>query len=73
MLSVCAKHPSAQMFSEMATARNTTSESAEGLVVKSLAKAKLQFPLMTEKFECFCGAKFEVRQSAGADFLVINF
>jgi hypothetical protein len=51
MLSVCAKHPSAQMFSEMATARNTTSESAEGLVVKSLAKAKLQFPLMTEKVE----------------------
>jgi hypothetical protein len=35
----------------MATARNTTSESTEGLVVKSLAKAKLQFPLMTEKFE----------------------
>ena len=39
------------LVSEMATARNTTSESAEGLVVKSLAKAKLQFPLMTEKFE----------------------
>ena len=50
MLSICAKHPSAQIFSEMATARNTTPESAEGLVVKSLAKAKLQFPLMTEKF-----------------------
>jgi RNA polymerase-interacting CarD/CdnL/TRCF family regulator len=39
------------LVSEMATARNTTSESAEGLVVKSLAKAKLQFPLMTEKSE----------------------
>ncbi len=39
------------LVSEMATARNTTSESAEGLVVKSLAKAKLQFPLMTEKVE----------------------
>src|SRR3979490_1117151 len=39
------------LVSEMATARNTTSESAETLVVKSLAKAKLQFPLMTEKFE----------------------
>jgi hypothetical protein len=39
------------LVSQIATARNTTSESAEGLVVKSLAKAKLQFPLMTEKFE----------------------
>jgi len=28
-----------------------TAENAEGLVVKSLAKAKLQFPQMTEKFE----------------------
>jgi len=35
----------------MATAKNTTAELAEGLVVKSLAKAKLQFPIMTEKFE----------------------
>jgi len=35
----------------MATAKNITSELAEGLVVKSLAKAKLQFPVMTEKFE----------------------
>ncbi len=91
MLSVCAKHPSAQIFSEMATARNTTSESAEGLVVKSLAKAKLQFPLMTEKFRVkfllvafaagiarcppllFCDKKSGHAQSAGADFLVINF
>src|SRR3989441_3104600 len=39
------------LVSEMATARNTSAESAEGLVVKSLAKAKLQFPVMTEKFE----------------------
>ena len=39
------------LVSEMATAKNTTAESAEGLVVKSLAKAKLQFPVMTEKFE----------------------
>jgi CarD family transcriptional regulator len=39
------------LVSEMATARNTTSETAEGLVVKSLAKAKLTFPVMTEKFE----------------------
>ncbi len=34
----------------MATAKNITSELAEGLVVKSLAKAKLQFPVMTEIF-----------------------
>src|ERR1700746_2971944 len=39
------------LASEMATAKNTTAELAEGLVVKSLAKAKLQFPIMTEKFE----------------------
>jgi len=40
------------VISEMATARNTTSESAEGLVVKSLAEGEIvQFPLMTEKFE----------------------
>jgi hypothetical protein len=39
------------LVSQMATARNTTPESAEGLVVKPLAKAKPQFPLMTEKFE----------------------
>ena len=45
------EHAKYLLVSEMATARNTTSESAEGLVVKSLAKAKLQFPLMTEKFE----------------------
>jgi CarD family transcriptional regulator len=39
------------LVSEMATARNTTSESAETLVVKSLAKAKLQFPVMQEAME----------------------
>src|SRR6202162_513454 len=39
------------LVSEMATARNTTPESAEAVVVKSLAKAKLTFPIMTEKFE----------------------
>lgn len=39
------------LVSEMATAKNTTAELAEVLVVKSLAKAKLQFPIMTEKFE----------------------
>src|ERR1700732_2049769 len=37
------------LVSEMATARNTTAESAEAVVVKSLAKAKLTFPIMTEK------------------------
>src|SRR5260370_36791498 len=66
MLSVCAKHPSAQIFSEMATARNITSESAEGLVVKSLAKAKLQFPLMTEKFESSFVSSVSRRASQGA-------
>ena len=39
------------LVSEMATARNTTAETAEGMVVKSLAKANLTFPIMTEKFE----------------------
>jgi CarD family transcriptional regulator len=39
------------LVSEMATARNTSSESAETLVVKSLAKAKLQFPVMQEPME----------------------
>src|SRR5580693_5774972 len=39
------------LVSEMATARNTSSENMESTVVKSLAKAKLQFPVMTEKFE----------------------
>ena len=39
------------LVSEMATCRNTSAESAEGLVVKSLAKAKLQFPTMQEAME----------------------
>jgi CarD family transcriptional regulator len=39
------------LVSEMATARNLSSENAEGLVVKSLAKAKLQFPQMQEALE----------------------
>src|SRR6516225_277950 len=39
------------LVSEMATSRNTSAESAEAIVVKSLAKANLQFPVMTEKFE----------------------
>jgi CarD family transcriptional regulator len=39
------------LVSEMATARNTSAESAEGMVVKSLAKAKLQFPIMQEPVE----------------------
>src|ERR1700691_6485997 len=39
------------LVSEMATARNTTAENAEATVVKSLAKAKLQFPVMTEAVE----------------------
>ena len=39
------------LVSEMATARNMTAETAEDLVVRSLAKAKLQFPTLQEKFE----------------------
>ena len=39
------------LVSEMATARNTSAENAEATVVKSLAKAKLQFPVMTEAIE----------------------
>lgn len=39
------------LVSEMATARNSSQENVEGLVVRSLAKAKLQFPVMQEKFE----------------------
>jgi len=38
------------LVSEMATARNMTSETAETLVVKSLAKAKLQFPVMQRRW-----------------------
>ena len=39
------------LVSEMATARSTSAESAEAMVLKSLAKAKLQFPVMQEGFE----------------------
>ncbi len=39
------------LVSEMATARNTSAESAETKVDKSLAKAKLQFPTMQEGME----------------------
>jgi CarD family transcriptional regulator len=39
------------LVSEMATARNTSPELAETMVVKSLAKAKLQFPVMQEPVE----------------------
>jgi CarD family transcriptional regulator len=39
------------LVSEMATARNTSAELAETLVVRSLAKAKLQFPMMQEPVE----------------------
>src|SRR5262245_6732429 len=39
------------LLSERATARNTSSELAEALVVRSLAKAKLQFPVMPEAME----------------------
>jgi CarD family transcriptional regulator len=39
------------LVSEMATARNASQENVESLLVKSLAKAKLEFPLMQEKFE----------------------
>jgi CarD family transcriptional regulator len=39
------------LVSEMATSRNTTAENAEATVVKSLAKAKLQFPILQEVVE----------------------
>ncbi len=39
------------LVSEMATARNSSQETVESLVVRSLAKAKLQFPVMQETFE----------------------
>lgn len=39
------------LVSEMATSRNTSAESAETLVVRSLAKAKLQFPVLQETVE----------------------
>jgi len=39
------------LISEMATARNTSAELAETMVLKSLAKAKLQLPVLQEGFE----------------------
>jgi CarD family transcriptional regulator len=36
------------LVSEMATARNSSAETMEGALVKSLAKARLQMPVMTE-------------------------
>src|SRR5438128_5973934 len=39
------------LVSEMATAKNTTAELTDAVLVKSIAKAKLQLPIMTEKFE----------------------
>jgi len=39
------------LVSEMATARNTSTEHIEDVVVKSLAKARLEMPMMAEKFE----------------------
>ena len=39
------------LVSEMATARNTSAELAETMVVKSLAKAKLQFPVLQDPVE----------------------
>jgi CarD family transcriptional regulator len=39
------------LVSEMATARNSSQETVESLVMQSLAKAKLQFPILQEKFE----------------------
>jgi len=65
------------LVSEMATSRNTTAENAEATVVKSLAKAKLQFPVLTEKFDSFpvgaqaCCAPFEQAfQSTGGQHQV---
>ena len=39
------------LVSELATARNTSAETIEGALVKSLAKARLQMPAPTEKPE----------------------
>jgi CarD family transcriptional regulator len=39
------------LVSEMATARNTSQETVETLLVKSLAKANLEFPALQENFE----------------------
>src|SRR6476660_9728552 len=39
------------LVSELATARNTSAENVEDVLIKSLAKAKLQFPMMQEAVE----------------------
>ena len=39
------------LVSELATARNLTAESMEGVLVKSLAKARLQMPTNLDKAE----------------------
>ena len=39
------------LVSELATARNSTAENMEGALVKSLAKARLQMPVITEAVE----------------------
>jgi CarD family transcriptional regulator, regulator of rRNA transcription len=39
------------LISELATARNTSQQYMEDALVRSLAKAKLQMPVMTEKVE----------------------
>lgn len=39
------------LVSELATARNTSQENMEGALVKSLAKAKLQMPIIQEKVD----------------------
>jgi CarD family transcriptional regulator len=53
------------LVSELATARNTSAETMEGALVKSLAKARLQMPLQMEKaegMEMYLGFQyFEVR------------
>ncbi|HUK30158.1 MAG TPA: hypothetical protein VLV89_03530, partial [Candidatus Acidoferrum sp.] len=39
------------LVSELATARNSSNETMEGALVKSLAKARLQMPIITEAVE----------------------
>jgi len=39
------------LVSELATARNTSAETIEGALTKSLAKARLQMPAPMEKSE----------------------
>jgi len=45
------RYPSLKTETETHVKTRNVGHPAEGLVVKSLAKAKLQFPMMTEKFE----------------------